>query len=590
MTLNAHAQAVLTGLEQYGKVAASQNSPYKNKIAKDSYGNAYICGGTWNVMGGNYDGFLQKLDKHGNTLWTQTLGSTNLDFFTNMFILHDTAIYLTGLKTNSSADLWTAKVTAAGVVRWENSFDGAYASYDCGGALIANDSGDVFVTGGSFNSSVLFSDMEVLKLANADGSILLSNFWDNPGYNLNDAANAVTFDTKYLFIGGVSQETGGYHYATVKFKLHNLVYSNSQVSAGTSSTTVDEVKDFKEDGTGIYLCGKISTSTSGYNMCVIKLDTALNTVFAVNFDGGNNLDDEFNGLVLDNSGNIFCTGYGSVTNINKKYVTMKLNSSGTWQWTKYYADSLNGDSEATGIAIDSAQNVYVTGFSPSVMNGLNFHTIKYLNGTGAEAWHIESDGNSHLSDIPFNIIVDDNDQSIIVSGQSQLPNGKYEYKTCKYVEREIITPTDLHNEPAAHSFLYYENKGQLQSSDSLPVSVPNERFYTNNTYPNLYFTNNSFSFVFSHINNVVAIHDTMQRVDVSFPGSDLDNAKIYPLEEQTPYLNYFTTLCPDGITEIHGNQRLVIPDLYYNIDLIYYSNDAGFKYYFIVKPGGELQI
>lgn len=584
MSMNAYAQAVKHVFEEYGKVEATQNAPYKNTIAKDSYGNTYICGATWDIPNANYDAFLQKIDKKGNTLWTQTFGGASLDFFTNIFILHDTAIYVTGLTTNTSADLLTVKYTSAGVERWHNSFDGAYHSYDCGGDLIANDSGAVFVTGGSFNSNLLFSDMVVLKLANSNGQILLSNFWDNPTYHLNDVANKITFDSKYIFIAGVTgSATNVYHYATVKFYKNNLSYGGVSISTATNSTTVDEVKDLKEDATGIYLVGKTKTATSGYNMCLIKLDTSLNTVFAVNFDGGNNLNDEFNGIVLDNSGNIFCTGYASITSSNKKYVTMKFNSSGTTQWTKYYSDTLSGDSEATGIAIDNAQNVYVTGFSQSAINQLNFHTIKYANLTGAELWHIESDGIYHLNDTPSNVIVDDF-QDIIVSGQSQLPNGKYEYKTCKYSEHDIITPTDYSGEAPSSNFMYYENRGQLVDISNSPISEI--RYYTNNTTPGMYFKDYSFSYVFSKVDTIATTRDTLQRIDISFKNSQ-DNTKIYPLEEQNNYLSYFISQCQQGITEIKGNQRLVIPNLYPNIDLMYYSNSKGFKYYFIVKPSAD---
>lgn len=589
--LNAHAQGVLTPLEDFGKVAASQNAPYKNTIKTDNLGCTYICGATWNVGNGSYDGFLRKLDSKGNTLWTQTFGDTGLDFFTNMFILHDTAIYLTGLKTNTTADLWAVKVTAAGVVRWENTFDGAYGSYDCGGALVANDSGACYITGGSFNSNMFFSDMVVLKLSNSSGSMLLSNFWDNSSYNLNDAANAITLDSKSIFIAGATQETGGYHYATVKFNKNNLAYSASTISTATTSVTIDEVKDFKENSTGIYLVGKIQTGTQGSNMCLIKLDTALSTIFSATYNDAN-YDDEAESVCIDASGNIFVTGFGSLNSNGtyREYLTLKYSATGTLLWHSSYADANHGDNEATSIIVDNSasQNVYVTGFSPSVMNGLNYHTIKLTNGTGGEIWHIESDGTDHLSDIPCSIILDDF-SNIIVSGESLLANGKYEYKVCKYVERTIITNPDLHNEATSARYLYYENKSQIVSADSTHSQVTNERYYTNNTYPKLYFANNSFSFVFARIDTAVATQDTMQRIDVTFPNCDLDNAKIYSLEEQPTYLNYYLPQCgSNGITEVHGNKRLVIPNIYPNIDLQYYSNNAGLKYYFIVKPGAHV--
>ncbi|MCX6297419.1 MAG: hypothetical protein NTX97_15440, partial [Bacteroidetes bacterium] len=74
--------------------------------------------------------------------------------------------------------------------------------------------------------------------------------------------------------------------------------------------------------------------------------------------------------------------------------------------------------------------------------------------------------------------------------------------------------------------------------------------------------------------------------DVSFTQVGA-NAKTYTMEKQSSYLNYFLAQCNPAITEIYGNARLVTTDLYANIDAIYYSNQNGFKYYFVVKPGGN---
>lgn len=53
------------------------------------------------------------------------------------------------------------------------------------------------------------------------------------------------------------------------------------------------------------------------------------------------------------------------------------------------------------------------------------------------------------------------------------------------------------------------------------------------------------------------------------------------------YNNYFLGHCPEGVTHVYGNQQLIVPDLYENIDILYSSNQNGIKYYFIIKPGGD---
>ena len=412
--------------------------PYKNVCKTDSKGNIYVAGATLNVGSGDYDCFLRKIDSKGNQLWMQTFGGAGLDFLSDLFILHDTAVYVTGLSSNASPDVVTIKYTNMGVERWHQFFDGAYYSYDCGGALIADDSGNVFVTGGSFESSMLSTDMCLLKYSNV-GMLMNSAFYNNTSSNMNDVANKICFDAggKYVIIGGATQ-TGAndYHYATANFYRTNLSFGFSYVSTATSSTSMDEVKDMKTDATGIYIAGKVKAGTLGYNICLIKLDTALNVVYTAMFDGGYGMDDEANAMELDNAGNVYLTGYISRTATEKKYNTRKLNSSGVLQWSVDYGDSLHGDSEATGIALDANGNICVTGFSPSGVSDLDYYTIKYDNATGAELWHIRTDGN-HMKDYPSNVVIDDAGR-IIVTGQTETGVGSYKYKTVQYIENKKV--------------------------------------------------------------------------------------------------------------------------------------------------------
>lgn len=92
--------------------------------------------------------------------------------------------------------------------------------------------------------------------------------------------------------------------------------------------------------------------------------------------------------------------------------------------------------------------------------------------------------------------------------------------------------------------------------------------------------------VFASIDTIPATNDTLHRIDMYIEQSNA-TAKIYSMKEQSSYLNYFLGHCPEGVTGIHGNQQLVIPEIRNKIDLIYTSNQNGIKFYFIVKPGGD---
>ena len=110
---------------------------------------------------------------------------------------------------------------------------------------------------------------------------------------------------------------------------------------------------------------------------------------------GTPFDDYSNGIAVDSSGNIYISGYtkgdfdnDSIT-ANPDIILLKYNSSGTKLWHKQIGTSF--DDRGNGIAIDSSNNIYITGYS----NGhYDNHTntgnsdifISKYNSTGNKLW------------------------------------------------------------------------------------------------------------------------------------------------------------------------------------------------------------
>ncbi|MFI5144159.1 MAG: SBBP repeat-containing protein [Ignavibacteria bacterium] len=99
-------------------------------------------------------------------------------------------------------------------------------------------------------------------------------------------------------------------------------------------------------------------------------------------------DDESNAIVVDNSGNVYVTGF-SMGVFQSAYYTIKYNPYGIQQWAVRYPPSEGFSGVARAIVVDALGNVYVTGVitSPEPMNyeGFNYCTIKY-NSSGIQQW------------------------------------------------------------------------------------------------------------------------------------------------------------------------------------------------------------
>ncbi|MBI3519500.1 MAG: T9SS type A sorting domain-containing protein, partial [Bacteroidetes bacterium] len=364
----------------------------------------------------------------------------------------------------------------------------------------------------------------------------------------------------------------------------SITYTGSGSTTSTSSLTV--VTDLVNDhaGNSIFV-GAATVSGQGDNIYVQKIDYTLATLWTYTFNGIDNLDDVAKSVVVDASNNIYVTGFTKSATQGRNMVTIKLNSSGVMQWTKYYNDTLNGDDESMDMVIDANDDIYITGYHTNTLDNKDYYTVKY-NSSGTKLWEVTSDGNS-TNDKATNMTLDSLN-NVIVSGQSEIAPGTYEYVTVRYVQRDVITPTDCNGEAPSPNFMYYANRGQIV--DTTYTAVPDIKYYTNNTYPAFYFKNTSQSFVFARIDTIAATSDTLHRIDLVFPGCD-ESSKIYPLDKQKDgYLNYFLGhLDSNGVTGVFGNQRLITQNLYNNIDLMCSSNQNGIKYYFIIKPGGDIR-
>ena len=149
---------------------------------------------------------------------------------------------------------------------------------------------------------------------------------------------------------------------------------------------------------------------------------------------------------------------------------------------------------------------------------------------------------------------------------------------------DVFIAPDVNLEGPSISHAYYQNKGQIIDTQNNPrLDI---RSYTKNSNPAVYITDTAISYVFAKLDTIVSTPDTLNRVDMKLVGANT-GTRVFKAEQVPGYLNYFLGHIPSGITNVNGYYRNVINNVYPNIDLQYYSNNTGIKYYFIVHPGGD---
>jgi hypothetical protein len=140
-------------------------------------------------------------------------------------------------------------------------------------------------------------------------------------------------------------------------------------------------------------------------------------------------------LAVDATGCIYVTGqscyiaphYAYATFI---YGTYKANSNGSWIWTNTFPPSPVQPSISTSLALDSANNSYITGFSPGPNSSNDVVTIKY-GPNGNQVWLQRYHGPGSGNDAG-NAIAVDNNGNVYVTGYEATAAGGTEIVTIKY--------------------------------------------------------------------------------------------------------------------------------------------------------------
>jgi hypothetical protein len=263
-------------------------------VAVDSRGNVVVTGSSYGTNF-NADYYTAKYAAaDGELLWEQRYnGPANIYDDTWAVAVDGSGnVVVTGSYNNgTNADFYTAKYAAAdGALLWERRYNGPANSHDGASAVAVDRSGNVVVTGSSYNGSD--SDYYTAKYAAADGALLWAKRYNGPA-NSRDWASVVALDSSgNVVVTGYSSNGSNDDYYTAKY-------------AGANGALIWEKR---------------------YNGPANKWDEARAAV------------------AVDGSGNVVVTGSSRNSSGNDDYYTAKYAAAdGSLLWEKYYNGPANGD-------------------------------------------------------------------------------------------------------------------------------------------------------------------------------------------------------------------------------------------------------
>src|SRR3989339_894833 len=191
----------------------------------------------------------------------------------------------------------------------------------------------------------------------------------------------------------------------------------------------------------IYVTGYESVTGQGNNIWTRKYDNNGSEVWTRTYNGAANSTDSGIGIAVDDSGNVYVTGTEEVTGQSYNIWTRKYDSSGSEVWTKTYNGSANASDYGNGIAVDDIGNVYVTGCETVAgQNFSNTWTRKY-DSNGTEVWTRTYNGAANSADAGRGVAVD-SIGNIYVTGCETVTGQNGNIWTGKYGQQTSVTLND----------------------------------------------------------------------------------------------------------------------------------------------------
>ncbi|MCI0532186.1 MAG: SBBP repeat-containing protein [candidate division Zixibacteria bacterium] len=355
----------------------------------------------------------------------------------------DGNIFVTGSSPagNGFEDYATAKYSSDGDTLWVKRYNGPGDSADLAAAVACGNNGNIYVTGTSVGGNE-FADYATVKYSQAGDSVWVKRF-NGPGSFLDEAFCVTAGDSGYVFVSGNSASiASSYDYVTIKY-LDSGDTAWVRKYNGPGNAYDEILAQTIDDSGNLYVSGySVGVSTNG-DFATIKYSPSGGTTWVRRYNGPANGTDQANAIAVDDGGNVYVTGYSAGSGSGDDYATIKYNSAGDSLWVRRYNGPGNNIDQANDIAVDMNGNVFVTGHSLGSGGLLDYATIKY-SPSGDTLWVRRYNGTANGNDQAHALVLDDSG-NVFVTGYSAGSGTFADYVTIKYSPGGDSVWKDIYN-------------------------------------------------------------------------------------------------------------------------------------------------
>ena len=223
-------------------------------------------------------------------------------------------------------------------------------------------------------------------------------------------------------------------YASSGKELWTAVYEGPENSDGKDAAGNSIALD--QSG-NVFVTGYTHGGVFGKDFCTIKYNSNGDQIWVRNFAGAGSLedsDDEGKAIAADNDGAVIVTGISNGSGTGYDFFTVKYSSDGSQLWARSFNGQAGSDDIVKGIKIDSKNNVIIAGTSKGIIFNQDYCTVKY-DADGNELWHAEYNGvggNLSINEDEVSAMETDASGNIYVTGYSYGAETEKDFLTIKY--------------------------------------------------------------------------------------------------------------------------------------------------------------
>ncbi|MFM1998585.1 MAG: hypothetical protein RL204_532 [Bacteroidota bacterium] len=382
-----------SGVQQWISAADNGGTDRASAIDADNAGGVVVVGRSDN--GGNDDFLTVKYTSTGAITWSKFFDFVEDDRAELVEITDNGDIVVAGRSDGNATALinWNYRIVAynsASTQLWTATYDGTALNDDIPTSLAISSIGDVVLTGYSDeNNTATISNNIVTVLYSSNGTQTWNVSYD-PSQNQNDESAAVTFDSNgnIIVVGNTQNAEGQSDALLLNYAGSGGGSVNTYTYNGIGDNT-ENIRDFGFDTQGnIYVAGYSVAKDADRNLCLVKMNSAGDTLWSRSITGTLYGSDEEANKLFVTSNSVIISGYVKNSGTGSEVLVAKYDLNGNLLWSSQYNSAFNESERSADMAVDATGNIYITGRTDidPVSTSNNEILVQKYNTNGAIVW------------------------------------------------------------------------------------------------------------------------------------------------------------------------------------------------------------